>query len=216
MQHNADAVEDAVWAEVERILSNPDLLREAAGLGMTAKGGQWEADIAAVEKELKTCDRQKQNLVWLFSKELIDEADVERQLKELRGQVLGAQHRKDALVSQRDAAAVMQKASWDINRRVRVLAKGIESATLEQRREPVAAIFPKVAPFGLRLFPDGRIEAIGVLAPLPEDPSAASGGAPGDEGHKTTCARRWPGSTSRRRPGSSRAARAPASPARRR
>lgn len=116
-------------------------------------------------------DRQKQNLMRLYRKELVSEPDLEKQLAEVGGQQRGAEQRRAALVSQRDAAVAMKKAAWDIGQRLEALAARLETATVEQRRELVAAVFPRRAPYGLKLFPDGRIEALGALPlPPPERP----------------------------------------------
>lgn len=151
---------------------------------------QWDVQIGHLEKEAKGLDRQKDNLVRLFRKELIEEEDVERQLNEVRNQRNALQQRLDTLTSQRDAASAMKQSAWDLNQRISALAVGIETASPAQRRELVSALFPQYAPFGVRLFPDGRVEATGVLEAASAENGSEGGASPGGEGHKVTAARR--------------------------
>jgi hypothetical protein len=60
----------------------------------------------------------------------------------------------------------MKRATQDIAERLEALSSRLDGTTVEQRRDLVAAIFPRRAPFGLRRYPDGRIEALGAV-PLP-------------------------------------------------
>jgi site-specific DNA recombinase len=216
LQHNADIVEAVVWAEVERVLGDPKLIHEAAGLGVDSKTkGATEKEITSIEKELQSLDRQHQNLMRLYRKELASEDALERQLAEVGRQQKALADRLGVAKARHDAAASINTVAADLSARVKEIAHGIKAATMEQKRQLVMALFPKRAPFGLRLYPDGRIEAVGIL-PGPEQPPSPEGepSEGNDASDQTRGARRWRGCSSRPPPCSSLSARERASRAR--
>lgn len=161
--HRADAVDAAVWQEMQRLLMDPTRLQKAAGVAGSRKAGD-EQEIASAEKELHGLDQQQQKLMRLFRKGLASEADLEKQLAEVQKLRKAATVRLEVAQARRAAAASMAAAQQDVASRLKQLATGIQTgATAEQKKALATALFPKVGPFGIRLFSDGRIEAVGVL-----------------------------------------------------
>jgi hypothetical protein len=112
------------------------------------------------------------------------------QIQKLRA---NAEERRTTALAQKEAAGAMHAIAHDLQARVAELARRIDTATVEEKRETVAALFPRRAPYGIRLSPDGRIEMVGVLPLGPEQPSGPgnlSGSQGNDPGDHSTAARR--------------------------
>lgn len=160
VQHNVDAVEDAIWGEVERVLRKPSLLQDATGLGRGSDGVDHALDIARAERELMSLDPRMQNLLRIASKEMIDDSDLEKQFKEIRALRRSGEAQRDAAIGRREATAAMKSLSLDFGARLMALTARLDSVSFEEHRGLVEPLFPRRGLFGIRLFPDRRIEAI--------------------------------------------------------
>lgn len=161
--HRADDVDALVWQEVERLLTNPQQLQRAAGLGRDA-GTTDEKEIGTSEKELQNLERQQQNLMRLFRKGLADEGDLEKQMQEVQRARKAATDRLNVALARKATVGAMKAMSQDMAERVKVLAASLNSAaTVEQKKAFARVIFPKLGGLGIRLFPDSQIEAVGTL-----------------------------------------------------
>ncbi len=161
--HAAEPLEALVWSETVKLLSDPKRLARAAGLGAEANADDGAKAIAAAEKELAALDRETQNLMRLYRRGLASEKDLERQLAEVQRSKAAAEQSLANAKAAQDARARAKSAGLGLSSRVKVLTDGIGKATPAQKRTLVEALFPKAPGYGIKVFMNGRIQAVGVL-----------------------------------------------------
>jgi site-specific DNA recombinase len=164
--HAAEPLEALVWSETVKLLSDPAQLAAAAGIGSKSKAPDAAKAIAAAEKELAGVDREAQNLMRLYRRGLASEKDLERQLAEVQRSKTAAEQALSNAKAARAARDNAKSVGADLAARVKVLTAGIEKATPAQKRALIAALFPKAEGCALKVFMDGRIQAVAVLPAL--------------------------------------------------
>lgn len=159
--HRADDLDAQVWVEVQRMLSDPSALSRAQG--NASKGDDSESRITAAEKKLQGLDREQQSVMRLYRRGLASESDLEKQLLEIQKLRKAEEQELTIAKAHRDVAESREVLSKDLETRVRQLAGKLAKSDLSHRRELLKALFPKTAPYGLRLRTDGTVEGLGTL-----------------------------------------------------
>lgn len=174
--HRVEHLDRAVWASVAALMSDPDLLAQAASTSDQAEERQHrERDI---ELGLEKLRMQQAEVLELLADGLAKDVCRER-LKRLDEErvVLEAE-----LERSRNAETVREQARLSalrLQERVQAIQGGLESASFELRRELLLALVPQHSGFGVHVHDTGQIRLVGAL-------DLGSGGF----GHSSTDARR--------------------------
>ncbi len=134
------ALDSAVWARVEQVLSNPQLVaNEVARLRGT---DPTEANVAALDKRIAEVERQRTNLMRRTA--AIDDDELAASfLVEIK--TLGEQHKRlrddrDALLAERTAWQLAQERLDDLEWWCRVQSENLAALTYEQKRLALLAL----------------------------------------------------------------------------
>lgn len=162
-RHPAEELEAVVWEGIAQMMSEPELLQKAAERASSPVAeDSWAGEEATAVRELADLDRQAERLARLYRKELIPEAEAERQLEEIARSRKAAEHRLSVARSHLAARDVAARGG-DLGAVVERIRKGLKKASATQKRELLQAIFPPRNGYGIHVHPDGRLEARGVL-----------------------------------------------------
>ena len=99
---NADALEEAVWKEIEKTLLNPNITLERLNqkyLNQEKRSAVLEAEKALVEKSVMSKKGEKERMLDLYRRQLISINDLESQLVKIAGEEKSLSVRLDELQS---------------------------------------------------------------------------------------------------------------------
>lgn len=99
---NADALEEAVWKEIEKTLLNPNITLERLNqkyLNQEKRSAVLEAEKALVEKSVMSKKGEKERMLDVYRRQLISINDLESQLVKIAGEEKSLSVRLDELQS---------------------------------------------------------------------------------------------------------------------
>ncbi|GAW28943.1 preprotein translocase subunit TatB [Carboxydocella sp. ULO1] len=81
--HNADKLEAAVWSWVERVIKSPEILSDELNSIKATNKLQLEKNLQEVTAKISQIQEEKQRVLNLYQKGLINDEDIEPRLKEI-------------------------------------------------------------------------------------------------------------------------------------
>ena len=175
-QHTAKRIESLVWAEVEKILSQPEVVfRELANQTAKNQTPLWEKDLDTVLFQLANREKQKAR-VWRAFELTGDEATFRRDIGTITKDFEQLAQRKAALESQIESSKQFDPDISDIKKACGLVASKLHNLSYEEKRLALRALQIRVMVDGDNLTLKGIIPiAIGSA----EDTSPRFGNASG-------------------------------------
>lgn len=174
-RHDGRAVDAAVWNEVCRLVTQPELLLQLLDQPQRDTS-QWHEQLRRCEEELKRLGDVRDQWLTMSRRGLISMEELEGHLRSIQTDT--STLRRTAEVARQAIAAEERTAivAADISAALPALAEKVADASPEDRRDLVRALVPKGPPFGIYLGRDGTIEIVGGFSP------AVGGGGRGSVG----------------------------------
>ena len=140
-----EGVDEAVWARVQEVLSNPERVNRALAArkaDASIVGGNWKSDLEGFRRRLRQLERAEEALLERFSREMISEAAMDQQLKRMSAERL-------LLLRQVDTAELQVMHASQADRDVDLLRAAVSdlefdfaTATQERRRSLLIRLVP--------------------------------------------------------------------------
>lgn len=143
-QHNAKRLEELVWTEVQKTLSQPEIiLHELEKRKAEQKTSLWERDLETIVVQLENREKQKDRIWKAFEitgdeeKFRADIATVDREIRELRRE-------KAKLESQIQATREFDPNIDDIKKACQLIADNLNSLSFDEKRLALSALQMKI------------------------------------------------------------------------
>ncbi len=158
----ADAV---VWELIENLITQPDVLKRVLSAERSDKKSEpaIRRELERLDRKLKAKQREKSPILRLYRKELISEADLEEQLKEIKTaeEMMLATR---ALEESKFAYFHMEKRKiQDLESALGRLRKDIDKFSFAQKRELIRLIVPGDKVHRIIANPDKSLDVNGVI-----------------------------------------------------
>ncbi|MCG8420848.1 MAG: recombinase family protein, partial [Proteobacteria bacterium] len=161
--HRADQIDPVVWDTVAKAIAEPQLLRpKMAGNDDSAE--EHREELARCEQELQRLVTSENEISRAFRR---DELSVEAwrdQLKEIAADRHILKHHR-AMARERLAAADAAAFSWDaVETQLEALTARVRAAAPIDRKAIIESLIPGDQPYGVTIWPDGKIDIRGGIA----------------------------------------------------
>ena len=159
----AEKLEEVVWAEVEALLMDPELLR--AALESAKDSDELSDDIAQVRRDISRVDGEIDVLTTLFMTKRIEQARFDRLLGRHTDRLVGLRERLADLEEQRDAAVEVEDSVDAVQAWASEMARKLPGLDATGRREIAQTLISGVtvdraghvlATFRLPVSPDSK------------------------------------------------------------
>ena len=140
----AERLEEPVWAEVKRVIQDPDLI--VAGIdALDSQGGAGlEAEIAQAERDLRSIQMEEDRAIRLFVSGKITEAQLDHQRRFITERLESARSRLDDYRAREAGGAEKRRLMEVVLAWAREVGKGLDDLTDEQRKEILQMIVERV------------------------------------------------------------------------
>ncbi|MCG8417105.1 MAG: recombinase family protein, partial [Proteobacteria bacterium] len=172
VSHRADQIDPVVWDTVAEAITQPAILR-------AAMAGEDDSAVDAHRQELERCDELLQRLITseneisrAFRRGNLSADAWNDQLKEIAADRRVLERSRDAA---REQLAMAQATDYSIDlveAQLDELQDRVRAAAPEDRKAIIESVIPGEQPFGIVLWPDGKIDIRGAI-PVPAESEVA-------------------------------------------
>ena len=143
-QHNARKLEGLVWAELERILSQPELItQELEKRKAEQTTTLWERDLETVVVQLQNRQKQKDR-IWKAFEITGDEAKFRAGIASVGREIQELQREKAKLENQIDVAKQFAPDIDDIKKACQLVADNLNSLSFDEKRLALSVLQMKI------------------------------------------------------------------------
>ena len=143
----AEKLEEVVWAEVEALLMDPELIRAALESGKDSD--ELDGDTSQVRRDISRVDGEIDTLTTLFVTKRIDRARFDRLLGRLTDRLVGLRERLTALEVQRDTAAEVENSVDAVQAWASETARKLPGLDAKGKREIAQTLISEVTVDGV-------------------------------------------------------------------
>lgn len=173
--HRAVDIDPLVWEAVKNAITQREILQSATQ-GDEDSARKHCEELTRCETLLKRLTNSENEITRAFRNGELSTNAWRAQLKELATDRHTLERNRDLARAQIAAADSTTSSLAAAETQIDALAHRIRNATPEDRKTIIRSVIPGEKPFGITLWPDGKIEIKGVVAITPpSDPSAPSG-----------------------------------------
>ena len=172
VSHRADQIDPVVWDTVAEAITQPAILR-------AAMAGEDDSAVDAHRQELERCDELLQRLITseneisrAFRRGNLSADAWNDQLKEIAADRRVLERGRDAA---REQLAMAESTDYSIDlveAQLDELQDRVRAAAPEDRKAIIESVIPGEQPFGIVLWPDGKIDIRGAI-PVPAESDVA-------------------------------------------
>lgn len=156
-QHNAKRLESLVWAEVEKILNQPELiLSELQRREQEQEAHTWQKELEMVIAQLDNRKRQKQR-IWYAYEITGDEEIFRRDIAKVEKELQDRQKRKGELEAIIESSQQLILSADDLKRACEMISKNLKQIDFREKRLTLQALQTRVLIDGVWVTVQGAI-----------------------------------------------------------
>ena len=161
----AERLEEPIWAEVKRVIQNPDLIVAGIEAVDTQGSGSLEEEIAQAERDLRSIQLEEDRAIRLFVSGKITETQLDHQRKFITERLESARARLDDYRAREASGAEKRQLMEVVLAWARDVGQGLDELTDEQRKEILQMVVEEVV-----IDRDNNVD-ITLAIPIDDDPS---------------------------------------------
>ncbi|MCG8425603.1 MAG: hypothetical protein MJE77_47595 [Proteobacteria bacterium] len=164
--HRADLIDPVVWDTVANAIAQPQLLR-ASMAGNDDSADRHREELAQCEHELQRLVTSENEISRAFRRDELSAEAWRDQLKEIAVDRRMLEHRH-TMARERLAAADAAAFSLDAaETQLEALAVRVRAAVPKDRKAIIESLIPGAQPYGITIWPDGKIETSAAASRCP-------------------------------------------------
>ncbi len=170
--HRIKQVDEAVWSLLVARLRDPSLLMQTAA-AQDSEEDDWAAKLAAYAERQGKLESLQLEVLALRRDDLLTEGACRRRLKEIKTDLNTLESLIEVAQRAQRSQSTREAARESLVQRLQAIDGALDALDFESRRALVESIIPRLAGYGVTLYPDGHVEVVGALDITTEDPEAA-------------------------------------------
>ena len=168
--HLADHIDPVVWETVADAITQPEILREAIA-EQPDSAEPHRTELARCEALLDRLIASENEISRAFRRGNLSADAWNAQLKEIAADRRVLERNREAAREQLAAADTSNISIDDIETQLEELQDRVRAAAPKDRKAIIESVIPGDQPFGITIWPDGKIDIRGAI-PVPADPVA--------------------------------------------
>ena len=169
--HRADRIDPVVWQTVADAISQPQILQAAITGTNDDNTEEHREELARRETLLKRLTSNENEISRAFRRGDLSAEAWRSQLKELATERRTLQRSRDIAREQVAAAESIARSMDAVETQLQDLRQRIQDAEPQDQKAIIQAVVPGEQPFGIVLWPDGKIEVRGAIPVPPPEPT---------------------------------------------
>lgn len=161
--HRADKVDPVVWGAVEQAVTRPGILLAAIAGEPDVGIDRYREEFARCEQLLKRLVDTEMAITRAFRRGELSPAAWSRQLKEINSDRVNLEESRNLAKQQIEATESVTRSMDDVEEQLAELRTRVQKASPAHRQAIVAALVPDYQPYGVVVWPDGRIAVRGAI-----------------------------------------------------
>ncbi len=143
----ADTVEKIVWNDVKKVIIDPGPLIKKLTNRLKQKSKEQkpiEEELNSIQEQINDIKQGRERIINLHRKDLIDEEETEKELKQLENEIKALKQKKENLINQKDNKENLEDKINNLKDLLVELQDEIEEASPEIKQKIIKAIIEKI------------------------------------------------------------------------
>jgi len=143
-QIKAVEVDPIIWNMVEKIITNPQTIIDSLKQQESYKEKDLEKKLKKIERRQAGLKKEKEKVITLFRKNLIDEEELEKQIQEINIEKelqLKEKQEIEDIISQKEKESIVIKTVQELSN---IMKNRIKDISIEEKRELLGLLITKV------------------------------------------------------------------------